>query len=103
MLTYPPFQPHFPRAQWTLPQVLEHQSRARPDAPFLSWTDAGLAQSFRQVNETVNSLAHGLAAVGIGHGDKVGILPVPFTPLTRPTKDSGAIPGFLVSCHTTIK
>lgn len=74
MLTYPHFQPHFPRAQWTLPQVLEHQSRARPDAPFLSWTDAGVAQSFRQVNETVNSLAHGLAAVGIGHGDKVGIL-----------------------------
>lgn len=74
MLTFPPFEPHFPRACWSLPQVLEHQSRVRPDAPFLSWTDAGPAWSFKAVNETVNRLSHGLAAQGIGFGDRVGIL-----------------------------
>ncbi|MBU3737425.1 MAG: ATP-dependent acyl-CoA ligase, partial [Rhodoferax sp.] len=74
MLTFPHFEAHFPRTQWSLPQVLEHQSRVRPDAPFLSWTDAGPARTFAQVNRRVNQLAHGLLATGIRHGDRVGIL-----------------------------
>ena len=74
MLTFPHFQPHFDRAGWTLPHVLEHQSQVRPSSPFLSWTDSGPACSFAEVNETVNRLAHGMAGFGISKGDLVGIL-----------------------------
>ncbi|MBL8339159.1 MAG: AMP-binding protein [Rhodoferax sp.] len=74
MLTFPHFEPHFPRAQWTLPQVLEHQARERAERPFLSWTDAGPALSYAQVNARVNQLAHGMAAFGIQRREHVGIL-----------------------------
>lgn len=74
MLTFPEFTPHFPRDQWTLPAVLEYQAEHRPDRPFFSWMDDGRAQSFSEVNATVNRLAHGLAAFGVTKGDMVGIL-----------------------------
>jgi crotonobetaine/carnitine-CoA ligase len=74
MLTFPHFNPHFPSDLWSLPRVLEHQSRERPHKPFLSWTDAGTPQSFAQVNQTVNRLAHGWSNSGIRHGDRVGLL-----------------------------
>src|ERR1700761_4641225 len=74
MLTFPHFEPHFPRSQWTLPAVLEHQARARADQPFLSWQDGGTPQTFSQINTTVNRLAHGLSRFGINKGDMVGIL-----------------------------
>lgn len=74
MLTFPHFEPHFPRAHWTLPHVLEHQARHRADRPFLSWTDAGPALSYAEVNARVNRLAHGMAAFGIGRREHVGIL-----------------------------
>jgi hypothetical protein len=56
MLTFPHFVPHFDRAHWTLPFVLEHQAVHRAQRPFLSWTDAGPALSFAQVNAKVNKL-----------------------------------------------
>ena len=71
MLTYPHFEPHFPREMWILPRILEHQATHRTKRPFLSWTDAGSPMSFGEVNREVNRLAHGLAAAGIGKGDKV--------------------------------
>ena len=74
MLTFPHFEPHFARSQWTLPHVLEHQAAHRPGRPCLSWTDAGEALSYAAVNATVNRLAHGMAAFGIGRGDRVCIL-----------------------------
>ena len=74
MLTFPHFTPNFERAHWTLPYVLEHQATHRPQRPFLSWTDAGPALSFAQVNAKVNRLAHGLANFGVHHGDRVCIL-----------------------------
>ena len=74
MLTFPHFEPHFPRQQWTLPFVLEHQALVRPDRPFLSWTDAGPPHSFAQVNRQVNRLAHGMAGFGIRRGEHVCIL-----------------------------
>jgi crotonobetaine/carnitine-CoA ligase len=73
MLTYPHFEPRFPRNQWTLPHVLETQARERPNAPFLQWTDAGKAMTYDQVNREVNQLAHGFASLGVGAGDKVAI------------------------------
>jgi crotonobetaine/carnitine-CoA ligase len=74
MLTFPPFEPHFPRERWTLPQVLEQQARVYPKRPFLSWTDAGPTWTFSQTNEQVNRLAHGLAAFGVRQHERVCIL-----------------------------
>ena len=74
MLTFPHFEAHFPRQHWTLPYVLEHQAVTRAERPFLSWTDAGPALSFSQVNRRVNQLAHGMAAFGIRRGEHVCIL-----------------------------
>jgi len=71
MLTYPHFEPHFPRNEWTLPHVLEYQAVQRTDRPFLSWTDENPPLSYGEVNKRVNSLAHGLAAEGVGKGDYV--------------------------------
>lgn len=74
MLTFPHFEPHFERAHWTLPHVLEYQARQRPDRPFLSWTDAGTALTFGQVNTMVNRLAHGLTRFGVQQHAHVCIL-----------------------------
>jgi carnitine-CoA ligase len=74
MLTFPHFEPLFPREQWTLPQVLEHQAVARADRPFVSWLDTGRPHTFAETNAIANRLAHGFAAQGIGHGDMVGML-----------------------------
>ncbi len=73
MLTYPHYESRFPREMWVLPRILEHQAETRADRPFLSWTDAGEALSFAEVNRRVNSLAHGFAAQGVSKGDKVVI------------------------------
>lgn len=74
MLTFPHFVPHFDRAHWTLPFVLEHQAVHRARRPFLSWTDEGPPLSFSQMNAKVNRLAHGLADFGVHRGDRVCIL-----------------------------
>ena len=74
MLTFPHFEPHFARVNWTLPFVLEHQAVERANRPFLSWTDAGRAQTFAEVNTTVNRLAHGMARFGVKRHDHVCIL-----------------------------
>jgi len=70
-LTFPHFEPHFPRDQWSLPIVLEHQARVRPDRPCLSWTDAGRPHSFAEVNAIANRLARGFQAKGVKKGDFV--------------------------------
>ncbi|MBS7700232.1 MULTISPECIES: AMP-binding protein [unclassified Chelatococcus] len=71
VLTYPHYNPAFPRDMWVLPRILEHQAEIRADRPCLSWTDAGEPLSFAEANAEVNRLAHGLAAAGIGKGDMV--------------------------------
>lgn len=73
MLTFPHFEPTFPRQSWTLPHVLEHQAKARGDARFLAWDDRE-SFSFAQTNAIANRLAHGFAAQGIAKGDMVGLL-----------------------------
>jgi crotonobetaine/carnitine-CoA ligase len=94
VLTYPRFQPHFPGDQWTLPAVLAHQAQVRPDAPFLSWTDAGAPLSFRQMDQLTNRLANGLARLGVGQGDRV-VLFLPncpqFVPLWFAVAKLGAV------------
>jgi carnitine-CoA ligase len=74
MLTFPPYEAKFPQRQWVLPTILEHQAKAIPDRPFLSFTDQGPTRSFDQMNREVNRIAHGLAALGIRKGDLVGLL-----------------------------
>lgn len=71
MLTYPHFEPTFPREMWVLPRILEHQARERADRPCLSWTDEGTPMTFAEVNAAVNRIAHGLGAAGVGKGDHV--------------------------------
>lgn len=55
---------------WVLGRVLEHRAEVDADRPFLQWED-GPALSFAKTNRMVNRLAHGLAAAGVGHGDRV--------------------------------
>jgi crotonobetaine/carnitine-CoA ligase len=74
MLTYPEFTPTFPREHWTVPYVLEHQAKVRPESPFLSWTDAGKPHSFGEVNAIANRIARGFAKLGVKKGDFVVIL-----------------------------
>lgn len=73
MLSVPPFEPSFPSRHWTLPAVLEHQARAIGDRPFLRWDDDTAFLSFDEVNRRVNRLAHGLEALGIGHGARAAL------------------------------
>lgn len=76
MLTYPHFEPTFKKEMWSLPRILEHQARVNADRQFLQWTDKNPALSFAEVNRRVNSLAHGLKAMGAGKGTRI----VLFTP-----------------------
>ena len=73
VLTFPHFEPHFPRDQWALPTVLEYQARVRPDKPCLQWTDAGRKYSFAEVNAMANRLARGFQKLGVKKGDYVVI------------------------------
>lgn len=71
VLTYPHYQPHFPRENWVLPQVLEYQAVHRADRPCIQWTDEGEILTFAEANARVNRLAHGLQAAGVSKGDLV--------------------------------
>jgi crotonobetaine/carnitine-CoA ligase len=71
VLTFPHFDPHFPRHEWVLPTVLEHQARVRAERPCLSWTDAGRPHSFAEVNAIANRLARGFRKLGVKKGDFV--------------------------------
>jgi crotonobetaine/carnitine-CoA ligase len=73
MLTFPHFTPTFPREDWTLPAVLRKQAEVRPDAPFLSWTDAGPTWSFAETRARAHRLAHGFRAMGVEKGDHVAL------------------------------
>jgi len=73
MLTFPHFEPTFPREQWALPQVLEHQARTRGQARFLNWNDEANF-SFAETNAMANFVANGFTHEGVGKGDMVGLL-----------------------------
>ena len=74
MLTFPNFEPHFPRESWTLPAILAHQVKTNPDRPYLSWTHEGTPATFAEVDMITNRVANALAANGVGKGDFVGLL-----------------------------
>jgi carnitine-CoA ligase len=72
MLTFGKIKPRFPKEQWVLGEVLEHQAVHRADKPFLQW-GGSKPLSFSEVNRTVNRLAHGLARLGVEKDQKVVI------------------------------
>jgi len=74
MLTFPHFEPHFPRESWTLPAILAHQVKTNPDRPYLRWTHEGEAATFAEVDIITNRVANGLAGHGVTKGDFVGLL-----------------------------
>lgn len=73
MLTFPRFEPTFRPEDWTLPAVLRHQASHRPEATFLSWTDAGPSWSFAQTKDMACRIANGFAGQGYGKGDRIAL------------------------------
>ncbi|MBS0320576.1 MAG: AMP-binding protein [Proteobacteria bacterium] len=55
---------------WVLGRVLEQRARTMPERPYLQWEDTP-ALTFGETNREVNRLAHGFAAAGVRHGDRV--------------------------------
>lgn len=53
--------------------LLERRAASLPQRPFLVMAE-GLRLSYGEFNERVNNLAHGLAAHGLGAGDRVAIM-----------------------------
>jgi carnitine-CoA ligase len=53
--------------------LLEHRAAETGERPFLAMA-GGVRLSFAEFNERVNNLAHGLAGVGVGGGDRVAIM-----------------------------
>lgn len=74
MLTFPHYEPHFPRESWTLPAILAHQVKTNPDRPYLRWGHEGTAATFAEVDIITNRVANGLAGHGVTKGDFVGLL-----------------------------
>jgi crotonobetaine/carnitine-CoA ligase len=66
-LTYPDSR------DWVLGTILERRAALHPERPFLQWED-GAPLTFAETNREVNRIAHGLAAAGVQHGDRVLIL-----------------------------
>ncbi len=66
-LTYPK------RDDWVLGSILERRAAEHPDRPYLQWEDTA-PLSFGETNRAVNRIAHGLAAAGVRHGDRVLIV-----------------------------
>ena len=61
------------RRDWVLGKVLEDRAANQPDDPFLQWEE-NPPLSFAAVNQAVNRLAHGFAAIGVHKGERVMIL-----------------------------
>lgn len=74
MLTFPEYMSLFPHDQWTVPAVLEHQAQARADSPFLNFNDGACRLTFGEINREVNRFAHGMTALGIRKGDRIGLM-----------------------------
>lgn len=59
-----------PKALWTFPALVKEQAQRLGDAPFCQFED-GQSFTFAQLEEETSRLASGLAALGIGKGDRV--------------------------------
>jgi acetyl-CoA synthetase len=70
------FRWHVPERYNIAEACCDRWAAATPDAPALiQWTDDGVrAVSFRSLRQRADKLANALQALGVGRGDKVGIL-----------------------------
>lgn len=55
---------------WNTKRLLEHRAETHSDRPFLQY-ELDKPLSYNEVNQLVNRVAHGLASLGVGKGDKV--------------------------------
>ena len=62
-----------PFTDLTIGAFFEAQVAQHPDRDFVVMPDRGLRWSYAEFDQRVNQLAKALLALGIGHGDKVGI------------------------------
>jgi len=60
------------KRNWVVGTVLAVQAKARGDKPFLKFEE-GPPQTYAAVDAVANQVAHGLAKLGIRHGDHVGV------------------------------
>src|SRR5215469_17113794 len=74
MRQFPPLELAFPdRQDWIFSRVLARRAETHGDRPFLSLLD-GPSWTYAETNRRVNRLAHGLAALGVGRGDRVLVM-----------------------------
>ena len=74
MLQFPPLELAFPdRQDWIFSRVLARRAETHGDRPFLGLLD-GPSWTYAETNRRVNRLAHGLAALGVGRGDRVLVM-----------------------------
>jgi crotonobetaine/carnitine-CoA ligase len=74
MRQFPPLELAFPdRQDWIFSRVLAQRAESHGDRPFLGLLD-GPNWTYAETNRHVNRLAHGLAALGVGRGDRVLVM-----------------------------
>lgn len=61
---------------WTIPQLLRHNARQHPDEPALTsgTTPVASTLTWAQLRAEVAGVAQGLAALGLGHGERMLIM-----------------------------
>jgi crotonobetaine/carnitine-CoA ligase len=71
MREFPPLDFAFPdQRQWVFPRVLAERARTHGDRPFIEFLGER-ALTYAEADRQVNRLAHGLARLGVGQGDRV--------------------------------
>jgi carnitine-CoA ligase len=74
MADLPPLDLTFPdRRDWVFPRILEIRARLHGDRPFIQ-TVGSAALAYAEADRLVNRFAHGLAAQGVGRGDRVLVM-----------------------------
>jgi carnitine-CoA ligase len=62
------------RSRWVLPELLRERARELGDRPFLSFAADDASATYAQADERSDRLAAGLAALGVGRGDRVLVM-----------------------------
>jgi crotonobetaine/carnitine-CoA ligase len=62
------------RDRWVLPELLRTRARELGDKPFLSFAVDDASATYAQADERSDRLAAGLAALGVGRGDRVLVM-----------------------------
>jgi fatty-acyl-CoA synthase len=87
----------------TLGGLLEKWAHELPDHDFMVYPDRGLRFSYSEFNERVDKMAKGLIAIGVKHGDKIGIWANNVPDWTTLMFASAKIGAILVTVNTNYK